>query len=77
MTHRGYWAHSSGLDVRFAPIATRLQTYGVRVDGPAKDYMDRLLQHPLVAEWIRLGEEETDFILSLEAGVASISNAGI
>jgi len=39
--------------------------------------MDRLLQHPLVAEWIRLGEEETDFILSLEAGVASISNAGI
>jgi hypothetical protein len=66
-----------GVDVMFAPIATRSQTYGVRVDGPAKDYMDRRLRPPLIAEWLRLGEEETDFILSLEVGVASISNAGI
>lgn len=65
------------VDVMFAPIATRFQTYGVRVDGPAKDYMDRRLRPPLLAEWLRLGEEETDFILSLEVGVASISNAGI
>lgn len=62
----------SGLDIMFAPIATRFQTYGVRVDGAAKDYMDRLLHHPLVAEWLRLGKEEADLILALEVGVASI-----
>jgi len=64
-----------GIDIMFAPIATRFQTYGVRVDGPAKDYMDRLLHHPLVAEWLRFGKEETDFILSLEVGVAPIQDA--
>ena len=52
----------------FAPIATRFQTYGVALAGPAKAYMDRLLQHPLVAEWLRLGQEETDVIPTLEVG---------
>ena len=62
----------SGLDIMFAPIATRFQTYGVRVNSSARDYMYHLLHHPLVTEWLRLGEEETDFILSLEVGVASV-----
>ena len=66
----------SGVDIMFAPIATRFQTYGVPVNGSAKEYMDRLLHHPLVAEWLRLGKEETDFILSLEVGVASIPDVG-
>jgi glutathione S-transferase len=58
----------SGVDIMFAPIATRFQTYGVALEGPAKAYMDRLLQHPLVAEWLRLGQEETDVIPTLEVG---------
>lgn len=58
----------SGVDIMFAPIATRFQTYGVRLEGPAKDYMERLLQCPLVAEWLRLGQEETDVISVLEIG---------
>jgi glutathione S-transferase len=57
-----------GADIMFAPIATRFQTYDVRLEGPAKGYMDRLLGHPLVAEWLRLGREETDVIPSLEVG---------
>ena len=65
----------NGVDIMFAPIATRFQTYGVRVDGAAKDYMERLLHHPLVAEWLRLGKEETDFIMSLEVGALE-SGAG-
>jgi glutathione S-transferase len=55
-----------GADIMFAPIATRFQTYDVRLDGHAKDYMDRLLEHPLVAEWLYLGKEERDVISALE-----------
>ena len=52
----------------FAPIATRFQTYGVQLQGLAKGYIDRLLDHPLVAEWLRLGKLETDVIPILEIG---------
>jgi len=30
--------------------------------------MDRLLAHPLVVEWLRLGQAELDVIPSLEVG---------
>jgi glutathione S-transferase len=60
----------SGADIMFAPIATRFQSYGVHLQGPAKDYMDRLLRHPLVAEWCRLGQQELDVIPVLEVGGA-------
>ncbi|HXR93388.1 MAG TPA: glutathione S-transferase C-terminal domain-containing protein, partial [Steroidobacteraceae bacterium] len=59
----------TGADIMFAPVATRFQTYGVLLDGPAKNYLDRLLDHPLVAEWLRLGREESDRIPSLEVGI--------
>jgi hypothetical protein len=54
--------------VMFAPIARRFQTYDVDLEGHAKNYMDRLLEHPLVAEWLRLGQEEVDVISTLEVG---------
>jgi glutathione S-transferase len=57
-----------GADIMFAPIATRFQTYGVQVAGAAKIYMARLLDHPLVAEWLRLGQQEADVIEALEVG---------
>jgi glutathione S-transferase len=59
----------SGADIMCAPIATRFQTYGVALDGPPKDYMDQLLNHPLVAEWLRLGQMEVDVISTLEVGL--------
>lgn len=58
----------SGADIMFAPIATRFQTYGVHLEGSAKDYMERLLAHPLLVEWLRLGAEETDVISASEVG---------
>jgi len=57
-----------GADIMLAPIATRFQTYGIQLDGAPKDYMDRLLAHPLVVEWLRLGAAEPDVIASLEVG---------
>ena len=59
----------SGADIMFAPIATRFQTYGVQLDGNAASYMERLLSHPLVVEWLRLGRVEPDVIPRLEVGV--------
>jgi glutathione S-transferase len=71
-SHRGgtpwLFGAFSGADIMFAPIATRFQTYGVQLEGPAKEYMNRLLGHPLVAEWLRLGQEEVDVISTLEVG---------
>ena len=57
-----------GADIMFAPIATRFQTYGIQLEGEPGDYMGRLLEHCLVAEWLRLGEAEMDVISSLEVG---------
>jgi glutathione S-transferase len=59
----------SGVDIMFAPIATRFQTYSVQLEGLARAYMDRLLAHPLVVEWLRLAREEVDVIPSLEVGI--------
>ena len=58
----------TGADIMFAPIATRFQTYGVQLEEPAERYMHQLLEHPLVAEWLRLGQQEVDEIPSLEVG---------
>jgi glutathione S-transferase len=58
----------SAADIMFAPIATRFQTYGVDLEESAKAYMHRLLGHPLVVEWLRLGREEAEIIPALEIG---------
>jgi glutathione S-transferase len=62
----------SGADIMFSPIATRFQTYGVALQGSAKNYMVRLLEHPLVAQWLRLGQQEVDVIPGLEVGGQSV-----
>lgn len=46
------------LDIMFAPVATRFQTYGVAVSGRAQEYYQRILAHPLVREWLDAGEKE-------------------
>jgi len=58
-----------GADIMFAPIATRFQTYGVTLGGTAGAYQARLLAHPLVAEWLRLGAAEPGVIAELEVGL--------
>ncbi len=67
---RGPWLFGEfcGADIMFAPVATRFQTYGVALDGAAAAYCDRLLHHPLVAEWLRLGAAEPGDIPALEVG---------
>jgi glutathione S-transferase len=59
----------SGADIMFAPIATRFQTYDVQLKGRAAEYCGRLLEHPLVTEWLGLGQMETSVIPVLEIGI--------
>jgi glutathione S-transferase len=53
-------------DIMFAPVATRFQTYGVKVDGPCASYMAALLDHPLMREWLALGAAEAGIIDQFE-----------
>lgn len=45
-------------DIMFAPPAIRFVTYGVALDGVAESYSRRLLGHPLVREWLTLGQAD-------------------
>lgn len=50
----------SAVDAFFAPVASRLLTYGVELSSaPAREYARRLLEHPAVAQWIEEGIKET------------------
>jgi glutathione S-transferase len=52
-------ARFTAVDAFFAPVATRIQTYGLVVSSPAAAYARHLLQHEAVAEWIDAGVRET------------------
>jgi glutathione S-transferase len=41
----------TGVDAFFAPVAFRVQTYGLRLDGAAADYAARLLALPALRDW--------------------------
>jgi glutathione S-transferase len=45
-------------DIMFAPVVTRFVTYSVPVPPFAATYMEAVLEHPAVAEWIEKAQEE-------------------
>ena len=45
-------------DIMFAPVVTRFVTYGVPVPPFALAYMEAVLHHPHVADWIAQAQEE-------------------
>ncbi|OHE97245.1 glutathione S-transferase domain-containing protein [Colletotrichum orchidophilum] len=49
----------SAADAFFAPVATRIQTFGLRVSAPAMAYVRTLLEHPAVEQWVVEGIAET------------------
>jgi len=48
-------------DAFFAPVVTRLRTYGIPASATAAAYMERVLASPGVAAWVRDALEEKDF----------------
>jgi len=53
-------------DAFYAPVVTRLQTYGLPAPAAATDYMARVLATPAVAAWMRGALEEKDFCANAE-----------
>lgn len=49
-------------DAFYAPVATRLVTYGVELKGAARDYQQRLLASPGVTSWSAEAVKETEFV---------------
>jgi glutathione S-transferase len=52
----------SAADAFYAPVATRFVTYGVELSGAARDYQQRLLASPAVADWSADALKETEFV---------------
>ncbi|GKT44823.1 glutathione S-transferase 1 [Colletotrichum spaethianum] len=46
-------------DAFFAPVATRVQTFGLKLSEPAMAYVQTLLEHPAVNQWVEEGIAET------------------
>lgn len=53
-------------DCMYAPVATRFQTYGVKLDPLCAAYAKRILAHPYVVEWIAAAKLEKEEIEELE-----------
>jgi glutathione S-transferase len=52
-------ARFTAVDAFFAPVAFRIQTYGLPLGQAAKAYADRLLSLPAMVEWYQAGIAET------------------
>ncbi|MEL6861228.1 MAG: glutathione S-transferase [Pseudomonadota bacterium] len=66
-TKDGWMFQSFGaVDIVFSAIATRFQTYGVVLSAEAMAYMKRVLEHPLVKEWLAFGVAEDSHIDQFE-----------
>jgi len=48
-----------GADAMYAPVATRLRTYGVELDPVAEAYVDAIHAHPAFVAWKEAALKET------------------
>ena len=53
-------------DAMFAPVVLRFNRYRVSLGKPASAYVDRLLDHPAMIEWVAAGRAETMIIAEEE-----------
>ena len=56
----------SAADAYYAPVATRLVTYGVALAGAAREYQQALLAAPAVQAWCADAVKETEFVAADE-----------
>jgi glutathione S-transferase len=54
-------------DAMYAPVATRFQTYDVKLDRASSDYAELLLTLPDMLEWIEAAKAEPAAVEELEA----------
>ncbi len=59
------------LDAFFAPIASRFETYGIRLNPTASAYQQRLLSCDAMQEWTQMALAETEIVGVDEAGTST------
>lgn len=59
-THRFLFGDFSIVDAYYAPVVMRFRTYGVWLPPALQAYVDRMVAHPAVAQWIREAMDETE-----------------
>jgi len=64
----GEWLfnHFSIADAMFAPIALRFSGYNIPLSGIEKEYVDNILKHPHIVDWVEAGKLETEIIIEDE-----------
>ncbi len=53
-------------DAMFAPVATRFQTYDVKLDGVCAAYRKTIMEMPFMIEWIASAQTEPDEVEELD-----------
>lgn len=56
----------SGADCMYAPVATRFWTYGVKLNPACAAYVDAIMDHPLMRDWINAAHQETWVVADYE-----------
>ena len=56
-------------DAMYAPVCTRFQTYGVKLDRACADYCDTIMTMPDMMEWIEAAKKEKLDLEELEAEI--------
>ncbi len=49
-------------DAMYAPVVSRFQSYGVSVEATGRKYMETVLGHPALQEWVAAAREETEVL---------------
>jgi len=65
----------SAADAMYAPVVTRLNTYGISVSRDSRDYMDAVLALPAFAEWRAASIAETWIVPEDEADWPTVLTA--
>lgn len=53
-------------DAMYAPVALRFHGYRLDTGPAAREYVETVLSHPAMAEWIKAGQAETEIIPAFE-----------
>lgn len=49
-------------DAMYAPVALRFAGYDIPLDETAQTYVQTMLAHPAITEWVEAGKQETEII---------------
>jgi glutathione S-transferase len=64
--HEFLFGDFSIADAYFAPVVMRFNTYAVALAPALQAYVDRVTEHPAVAQWIAAAQQETDHLPFLD-----------